>query len=251
MRKTVTAFVASLFCASAFAGLTQTEKDVFNTLVRDDINGAYNVYQTATFAMAAGGSDPIYEDVDVIEREFQNNELRANKKYKGKLALIEGRIDEVRVNSFNTAMVVFSSPQRVVTPTATFAKQEEQSDYIADFDRGQRIALLCNVDGLSVGNVRFSECQTVPYMVKKFQDGATACLEELEKGRAPKEEWLSKLIAVSVGVAGALTPEEAAAVAKPDATSDCLKRVMPNLKDLTTSPKTQERLKALGLTFPK
>ena len=30
MRKTVTAFVASLFCASAFAGLTQTEKDVFN-----------------------------------------------------------------------------------------------------------------------------------------------------------------------------------------------------------------------------
>ena len=86
---------------------------------------------------------------------------------------------------------------------------------------------------------------------KKFQDGATACLEELEKGRAPKEEWLSKLIAVSVGVAGALTPEEAAAVAKPDATSDCLKRVMPNLKDLTTSPKTQERLKALGLTFPK
>ena len=96
-----------------------------------------------------------------------------------------------------------------------------------------------------------SECQTVPYMVKKFQDGATACLEELEKGRAPKEEWLSKLIAVSVGVAGALTPEEAAAVAKPDATSDCLKRVMPNLKDLTTSPKTQERLKALGLTFPK
>ena len=97
MRKTVTAFVASLFCASAFAGLTQTEKDVFNTLVRDDINGAYNVYQTATFAMAAGGTNPIYQDVDVIEREFQSNELRANKKYKGKQVLIEGRIDEVRV----------------------------------------------------------------------------------------------------------------------------------------------------------
>ena len=73
MRKTVTAFVASLFCASAFAGLTQTEKDVFNTIVRDDINGAYNVDQTVTFAMAAGGTDPIYQDVDVIEREFQLN----------------------------------------------------------------------------------------------------------------------------------------------------------------------------------
>ena len=251
MRKTVTALVASLFCAAAFAGLTQTEKDVFNALIQDDINGAYNAYKTATFLLAAGGKDPIYQDVDVIEREFQSNELRANKNYKGKRVLIEGRIDEVRVNSFNSAMVVFSSPQRVVTPTATFAKQDEQSDYIADFDKGQRIALLCNVDGLSLGNVRFSECQTVPYMVKKFKEEVASYLSEVEKGRAPKGSMLSPYLAVAVGFAGELTPEEAAAVAKPDATVDCLKRVIPMAKELVAKPEVVERLKTFGVTREK
>lgn len=92
-----------------------------------------------------------------LAKEYEENEVRADKNYKGKMVEVKGTISSIGV-SFNQTYVVLSSEKEFsLTDIQCFFNDDSEIDKIADLNEGDIITVRGKVSGKSM-NVGVDKC---------------------------------------------------------------------------------------------
>ncbi|HBC96012.1 MAG TPA: hypothetical protein DC034_04330 [Clostridium sp.] len=88
---------------------------------------------------------------------YENNEVNADKVYKGKTILTNGTIKNIGVINGQTFIVLSSGKDIAVTDIQCFFKEKSEIDKIANFKKGDTVKIQGVVDGKSM-NVGVNNC---------------------------------------------------------------------------------------------
>ena len=101
--------------------------------------------------------ETIKVSVDDLVNLYNENEVKADKTYKGKLIEITGKVDDIGVILSSTFVTLQTSDEYAISrPQCTFDKQEE-IDKIADLSKGDTVTIIGRVGGKSL-NVAVDDC---------------------------------------------------------------------------------------------
>ncbi|HEY6242711.1 MAG TPA: hypothetical protein VIX17_02120 [Pyrinomonadaceae bacterium] len=123
----------------------------------------------AAFALLASGSldtdtgtrevqsqSPSYTlSADQLYSEYKANEVAADAKYKGKIVLVSGTIQNIGKDILDSAYIVVGGEGFLDGIQCSFTKGEEGS--VARLSKGQRVSVKGEVSG-KMGNVQLNKC---------------------------------------------------------------------------------------------
>jgi len=89
-------------------------------------------------------------------RHYENNEIAADKAYKGRWLTITGQIDDIGTDLLNTPFVTFRRSSQIFSVQAMFTRGRDE-DLLAGFNRMQTITITCRGSG-KLGNVIVRDC---------------------------------------------------------------------------------------------
>lgn len=89
---------------------------------------------------------------------YEENEVKADKDYKGKLAEITGSVESIDVMAGQTFIVLSAGKDFAITQTQCFFKNQEDIDKIAELKKGDTVTLTGIIDGKSI-NVGVNDCK--------------------------------------------------------------------------------------------
>lgn len=84
-------------------------------------------------------------------KEFNDNEVAANKKYQGKTVAVEGRIHSIESSLMGYPEIVFNVAHGIQTVRCQFSKKS--SDAIAEMKKGQRVIVIGKVETFVLGSM--------------------------------------------------------------------------------------------------
>ena len=89
-------------------------------------------------------------------REYQNNEVAADNKYKGKIVLVSGIIQNIGKDILDNPYIVIGGSGFLDGVQCYFTKNQEQA--LAYISKGQRVRVKGKVSGLLLVNVQIQNC---------------------------------------------------------------------------------------------
>ena len=95
-----------------------------------------------------------------LNRAYQENEVAADEKFKGKQLAIDGVVGEISKDFMDNLYVVIPAGEMLEDIHAYFETQEKGQ--LAQLKRGQRIRVLGRVDGLMMKSVMLKSCRILP-----------------------------------------------------------------------------------------
>ena len=95
---------------------------------------------------------------DSLYREYEENEVAADAKYKGRVIIVSGIIQDIGKDFTNTAYVVLAA-EGLFGVHCMYAKGGELS--VAHLSKGQQITIKGVVSGKMIGSVLIQECKQV------------------------------------------------------------------------------------------
>ena len=116
--------------------------------------------QAATPAVAQPKEEVITVGVEELCNSYEKNEVAADKKYKGKLVKITGKVDDIKKGLLNELYVTIKRQKdfAICNPQCFF--DDEHEDRLANLNKGQTVTIIGRVDGLFM-NVIIKEAQLV------------------------------------------------------------------------------------------
>lgn len=153
--KRVIALITLTFSAVAVANsiYQPTEKEI--EFVK------FSIQDDAEAFFMSGESAFNYGDFTVISpeklhQEYEKNEVRADKNFKGKKLIVSGVISKIQSGLRDEPSVVFKTKKAFQSPQANFAKTAQ--DKVIDLDKGQEIHLVCVGGGEIAGTPLLIDC---------------------------------------------------------------------------------------------
>jgi len=147
-------------------------------------------------------------DIKTLLAEYDDNEVRADSRYKGKFVETSGLVGEVKKDITGGTYVTLGTGQMLEIPVLQCSIAEGQESGAAGLTKGQRITVRATVDGLMM-NVLASGCVINPVMQLcrrlKAALGATQCSVDPKTGDG---SGLVGLDGVASGVVKCLTNTE-------------------------------------------
>jgi len=115
---------------------------------------------SGTSQEAAPKENVITVGVEELCKEYAKNEIAADKKYKGNLVKITGRVDDVKKDIMDSLYVTLKRQGdfELCQPQCFF--DDEHEDQLANLNKGQKITIIGRVDGLMM-NVLIKEAKLV------------------------------------------------------------------------------------------
>lgn len=110
--------------------------------------------------------DKIYSDKN-IKNDYSQNEIKADKTYLNKRINITGKIENIRRDALDNRSIVFSTGGIATISSSKYGdtyynklknKDIPYLDFLAKLKKGQNVLLSCNVSGLVIGIVAYSDC---------------------------------------------------------------------------------------------
>ncbi|MDS0527580.1 OB-fold putative lipoprotein [Clostridium sp. SHJSY1] len=92
-----------------------------------------------------------------LAKAYEDNEVNADKDYKGKTVLINGKISDIGVIAGQTFVVLSSEKDFAITNVQCFFKEKSEIDKIANLKKGDAVKIQGVVDGKSM-NVGVNNC---------------------------------------------------------------------------------------------
>lgn len=92
-----------------------------------------------------------------LAKAYEDNEVNADKSYKGKTVLISGKISDIGVMAGQTFVVLSPEKDFAVTSVQCFFKEKSEIDKIANLKKGDTVKIQGVVDGKSM-NVGVNNC---------------------------------------------------------------------------------------------
>lgn len=128
------------------------------SLGNDDTNGNDPV-QTST-SNETVQKEEVAVTVSAVDlaTAYEENEVKADKDYKGKLVEITGAIDSIDVMAGQTFIVLSAGKDFALTQAQCFFADQEDIDKIAEMKKGDTVTLTGVVDGKSI-NVGVNDCK--------------------------------------------------------------------------------------------
>lgn len=88
---------------------------------------------------------------------YEANEVKADKTYKGKTAVIAGEVDSIQVMLGQTFVILRAGEEFAVTQTQCFFKDQAEIDKVAELEAGDKVKIQGAIDGKSM-NVTVNDC---------------------------------------------------------------------------------------------
>lgn len=151
MRRNLKKHIVSLVGVGAFVILAVGSKDTATENAKDDAGNNARETQTeraqaADFTMAA----------NKLYREYDANEVAADSKYKGKIVIVSGTIQDIGKDVMDNAFIVIGGESGFDGVQCTFAEEETAS--VARLSKGQQVTVKGEVTG-KMGNVLLESAQ--------------------------------------------------------------------------------------------
>lgn len=103
------------------------------------------------------GQAPSYTlSANQLYRDYKDNEVAADQKYKGRIVVVSGTIQSIGKDILDQAYIVIGGEGFLDGVQCMFTKGEESS--VARLSNGQRVAVKGEVSGKMVGNVLLKKC---------------------------------------------------------------------------------------------
>ena len=98
--------------------------------------------------------------VEELCTSYEKNEVAADKKFKGKLIKITGKVDDIKKDLLDNLYVTLRRQKdfEICQPQCFF--EDEYEDQLANLNKGQTVTIIGRVDGL-LGTVSIKEAQLV------------------------------------------------------------------------------------------
>ena len=93
---------------------------------------------------------------DQLAREYENNEVAADAKYKGKIVIVSGTIQDIGKDVMDEPYIIIGGSGFLDGVQCFFTESEESS--VAHLSKGQRVSVKGEVSGKIIGNVLVKKC---------------------------------------------------------------------------------------------
>lgn len=246
---------------------TNVEQNVVMSVVADDyetfMRGGNSFIADAYFRQLGSEGEVIVTQPVSLDREFQENEVRASKTYKKAPVLLEySKIESINLDAFGRPYLTLFFYDQFRQPQAIFVKGEQGENDAANLQRGQNVVLACVgvkyvMRTLILDNCRIAENVAAEYAKKATlmatgREDFDALIDSLSaKGITRKmARWLIPIM--SIRISEALSEEERKACnSSPE---ECLKIVRNSkenglrerIKSDAVKQKAKIRLQELG-----
>lgn len=93
-----------------------------------------------------------------LQDEYDANEVRADKEYKGKMAEVTGVVESIDVMFGQTSVLLTGGGDFEITGVQCFFKDEQEIEKVEELNKGDEITIIGKVGGKSV-NVHLEDCK--------------------------------------------------------------------------------------------
>ena len=123
--------------------------------------------QNQTEALINGG-EPIFSNdeniviprvvsANVIQLEYEKNEISADNLFKNKLLLVSGKVINISKNSSNEPSLSLSGGSNpYMTPSAKMKK--EYIDWASNLSKGTEVQMICKINHFIMGSIKLHNC---------------------------------------------------------------------------------------------
>jgi hypothetical protein len=157
-------------------------------LLFNEVNGQMKLTDwEATNVGRVAPAEPVDMTVDVAQllKEYKDNELRGDSKYKGKrIRIVNGKAGEFKRDIANNIYMTVGSGNRLEIPTAQCFFGEAHANEVALLTKGADVVVNCTVEGLMM-NVLMKDC-SFPSMTT-----FNVCSKLYDTGIAKDCEWVN------------------------------------------------------------
>ena len=98
--------------------------------------------------------------VEAICKEYKNNEIAADKKYKGKMIKVVGKVDDVKKDIMDNFYVTLKRSDPYTLETVQCFFDDEHEEKLSNLKKGATVTILGRGDGLMM-NVLLQDCELV------------------------------------------------------------------------------------------
>ncbi|SQH36334.1 MULTISPECIES: OB-fold putative lipoprotein [Haemophilus] len=139
--------------------------------------------------------DYVFTTISELEKEYDKNEARANKKFKGKNLIVSGTIGSIETDLFDHPYIVFKSKNEF-NFNATQAKFKKSAyDKVIDLNKSDKVNLVCEGAGEVAGTPMLDNCQFRADVIKSITDQYLADYNNLlTKGVDTSKVFLNKIV---------------------------------------------------------
>lgn len=136
--------------------LNEVEANIFHTLIQNQTEALIN------------GGEPIFSNdeniviprvvsANVIQLEYEKNEINADNLFKNKLLLVSGKVINISKNSSNEPSLSLSGGSNpYMTPDAKMKK--EYIDWASNLSKGTEIQMICKINHFIMGSIKLHNC---------------------------------------------------------------------------------------------
>jgi len=173
--------------------LTAIEAHAISTLFSDDVRSFVNG-EDSVF-----GNDLVRIKSIVLSKEFEDNEVAALEKYKGKTFLVSANITSIESDLTGDPSLHLNGSGYFNDPIAQFTK--EQIVKISKLKKGQKIDLVCNLSTEIIGSVILDECFFLEEYAEKNQNKMTENITKILSVNKKPEKVEGMLLVSSIAIA--------------------------------------------------
>jgi hypothetical protein len=144
-------------------GFDSFELKIYNLVASEDID-AFALKDNYESMYGSFDREVSVATADQIQRAYEKNEVSGDKLYRGKPILVKGTITSIsRSVGENYYLLLKGGSNQFIQPHASMG--DGYTDYLADLEKGQKVALYCQGSGMMMGSAMLSECE--PYNIWK------------------------------------------------------------------------------------
>lgn len=203
--------------------LNELEFNVLKTFVDDEINllSQYDDVETMIIDDIKLIELPIKVSVDKMQKEYEQNEVKADADYKNKSLLVSTSVSAIRKDLLDKMVIdLRTSANTYLKPVAEVDKPYQ--DWVASLRNGDRIKMVCKGGGFMVGAVYLRDCKPYyNYLVN--QDLVGKLLKEYNVQKNNIDNATVKLIDLVKTLSSKLNPETTSCSSQRFDSKKCLK----------------------------
>lgn len=170
---------------------TDKEKEAFEYFIKDEVEIFFSEGQS----LFGDENKDKYRFItpEKIQKEYDDNEVRADKNFKGKLLIISGTVDKIQSGVKDEPFVVFKTKQMFQSPQARFI--ESEFDKVIELNKGGKISLVCIGAGEVAGTPLLKNCKFKKTVISDYISEYMTAYNDLLKGKVnPEQNILNQVV---------------------------------------------------------
>lgn len=184
----------------------------------------------------------LFVTAEQAQKEYDANEARADKKFKGKSLVVSGTVSKIQSGFDDEPFVVLKTKNMFQSPQAKFKKSE--FDKVIDLNKGQKVKFACIGEGEIAGTPMFKNCVFINSVIENAKSDMLSKYDALIAGNVNQNEKMLNSVAFQFAILRYIS-NDFAQCKKID--ESCLEKIMTaEKKKKLNSAEIKEKFKPLS-----